>query len=155
MAALYHAPRDDGDDGDDRDDSRMDSARPPGRQDAIWYKDVAAFLDASRLLDFWPSPHMSIEERINATCRFILYASVLLFATTRRFKYLVFGGLLVLALSLVYERSDRGGAQPGRGGAAEPPAWAPGRAGNASSGPGASAPPMVRDYIKFANFLSK
>jgi Family of unknown function (DUF5762) len=68
----------------------------------VWYEDIAAFLDTDNLLDFWPAPAMSIEHRVNAATRFLVYASALLFVTTRRTKYLVFGMLLIGMLSYVY-----------------------------------------------------
>lgn len=86
-----------------------DEDRPQGRATAagaqIWYKDVKTFLDTSNLLDFWPSQLMTIEERINAATRFIIYASVLLTVTVRRSKYLVFGMFLIGLLSFVYHKA--------------------------------------------------
>lgn len=82
---------------------------PQGRAIAanseIWYKDLKAFLDTRYLLDFWPSSLMTIEERINAATRFIVYASLILTLTVRRSKYIVFGLFLIGLLSFVYHRA--------------------------------------------------
>jgi Family of unknown function (DUF5762) len=75
----------------------------------IWYDDITGFIKVEKLFEFWPCMTMSIEERINNATRFILYASLLLYITTRRSKYIVFGGLLIGMLSYVYKQSTSKG----------------------------------------------
>lgn len=109
----------------------------------IWYEDISLFFEGSKLLEFWPSKSMGIEERINATSRFLLYASLLLFATTQKVKYLVFGAFLIGILSFVYYQSTNNTlAMPSKTKDAQEDA------GNHESFQ------FNRDYLKLARFLN-
>jgi cbb3-type cytochrome oxidase subunit 3 len=90
----------------------LDDQTPSGvhtnRPQVIWYKDISAFLDSQNLLEFWPSRLMTIEERINATTRFIIYACLMLFIVAKRLKYIVFGIFLIGILTFVYKKAHEG-----------------------------------------------
>ena len=70
--------------------------------DGIWYKNIRLLYTQKRFLEFWPSRDMSFEERINAIVRFILYATILIYAWNRSPKYLVFGLVAIIIMSITY-----------------------------------------------------
>ncbi|KAF6252694.1 hypothetical protein COO60DRAFT_1643818 [Scenedesmus sp. NREL 46B-D3] len=70
--------------------------------DPIFYRSVGVLLRHDRRLLFWPSPEMCIEERVNATVRFLLYAGVLLYVATQKPKYVAMAWAAVAALGGLY-----------------------------------------------------
>lgn len=82
--------------------------------DPFWYKSPAILLRRPR--EFWPSPQMSTEERLNAVTRFVLYAAVLL-SVYRNDPSILAAGLAIgafLAIIYVYRapRAPRAPLQP-------------------------------------------
>lgn len=137
-------------------DAPQARAGAPGGADRIWYKDFAYFLDSTKLLDFWPSPSMGIEERINSATRFLAYASLLLLVSSGKVKYLVFGLFLIGLLAYVH-RSSEPPALQGTG-----PAPNPGSSNlfgaDAQGSVSAHAPLQVnrdRDHARFARYLQQ
>lgn len=84
-----------------------DEAKAKVASSDIWYQDIASFLDTKKLLEIWPTNVMSIEERINATTRFILITCIVIGVTFRKSKYIIFGMLLVGMLAYVYHDNTK------------------------------------------------
>lgn len=57
--------------------------------DPVFYRDMGILLCRTRRLEFWPSPAMTLEEKVNATVRFVVYAGVLLHIATFDPKYVM------------------------------------------------------------------
>lgn len=54
------------------------------------------------LLDFWPSARQTAKERVEATTRFIVYATLLLLLIRRDGRVLALGGLVLAILYILY-----------------------------------------------------
>jgi len=54
------------------------------------------------LLDFWPSARQTAKERVEATTRFIVYATLLLLLIRRDGRVLALGGLVLAILYVLY-----------------------------------------------------
>ena len=52
-------------------------------------------------LEFWPSQRQSYDERINATSRFIIYSSLIVYAMKRDVRVIVLMGLLIAAIFIM------------------------------------------------------
>ena len=61
--------------------------------------DIRDVFKKDELLDFWPTPRQSAEERVLATTRFILYAMVLVYTIRRDARVIALG---VLCLAVLY-----------------------------------------------------
>lgn len=55
-----------------------------------------------RLHEFWPTSRQSAKERVEATTRFIVYASALVFVTSRDARVVLLGMLVIVALYVLY-----------------------------------------------------
>jgi hypothetical protein len=58
-----------------------------------------------KLLQFWPTSHQTSKERIEATTRFIIYASVIVYLLNRDTRVMILGGLV---LGTLYVLSQSG-----------------------------------------------
>lgn len=68
---------------------------------------VAWFYNPSELtrkpLEFWPSSRQSYDDRINATSRFIIYSSIIVYIMKRDVRVLILMGILILALFIMHK----------------------------------------------------
>lgn len=74
----------------------------------IWYKDVAGFLHPSRLPYFFPTPTMTLAEKLNAALRFSLYFAVVVSLVQRNataFFVPAFIAIFTYALYAFYEHN--------------------------------------------------
>jgi Family of unknown function (DUF5762) len=69
----------------------------------IWFDRPALLLDQRKMLDFWPTRRQSFDERINATSRFILYASIVAYILKRDNRIIGLGGLVLVGIYLFYK----------------------------------------------------
>lgn len=67
-------------------------------KDPFWYDDPAVLFDRKKLFEFYPDGSLSFNEKLNAVTRFLIYFSVLLYATTGDLNsvMLLIGGLVVI-----------------------------------------------------------
>ena len=71
----------------------------------VWFDEPTVLLEKDRLLRFWPSPSQSPEERVNATTRFILYASVVVYAMKgdmKDMRVFMLSALVLVAMWALY-----------------------------------------------------
>lgn len=120
----------------------------------IWYKDPSSFIDSKRMLEFWPSPTMELNTRVNATTRFILYACFILTLMTKKLKYIVLGILLIMMLAYVHKTHDRF-TEDEVISYDQPQGLDVFQVGADLDQVLPSQPYMEKDFIKFAKFLSK
>ena len=55
-----------------------------------------------KLLDFWPTNRQSAKERVEATTRFVVYASALVFLTSKDARVILLGLLVLTVLYVLY-----------------------------------------------------
>jgi hypothetical protein len=75
---------------------------------------VQEVFQKDKLLDFWPTNRQSAKERVEATTRFVIYASVSVYLTSRDSRVVLLGLLVLSVLYILYfngmipdgERSD-------------------------------------------------
>ena len=63
---------------------------------------VQEVFQKNKLLDFWPTNRQSAKQRVEATTRFIVYASALVFLTSRDKRVVLLGILVLTVLYLLY-----------------------------------------------------
>tara|TARA_B100000073_G_scaffold122691_1_gene100022 strand:+ start:2215 stop:2850 length:636 start_codon:yes stop_codon:yes gene_type:complete len=70
-----------------------------------WFEDPKQLIRTDKVLEFWPSNTLTPEERINATARFIIYATCIIYLINRDIRIFVLGGT-ALGVLYIMERSD-------------------------------------------------
>lgn len=70
-------------------------------RDTFWITNPSILLCKERFLEFWPSVDMNQVEKINATTRFVLYSTILVFAFTQRASVVAAGLAIILAIGIV------------------------------------------------------
>ena len=70
-----------------------------------WFEDPKQLIRTDKVLEFWPSKTLTPEERINATARFIIYATCIIYLINRDIRIFVLGGT-ALGVLYIMERSD-------------------------------------------------
>ena len=69
------------------------------------FEDPKQLIRTDKVLEFWPSKTLTPEERINATARFIIYATCIIYLINRDIRIFVLGGT-ALGVLYIMERSD-------------------------------------------------
>ena len=67
--------------------------------DSFWSDDPSILFDKDRVIEFFPTVDMSINERLNAISRFFIYLSFLLFIITRNYNVFF---IPIIGLSILY-----------------------------------------------------
>ena len=70
-----------------------------------WFEDPKQLIRTDKVLEFWPSKTLTPEERINATARFIIYATCIIYLINRDIRIFVLGAT-ALGVLYIMERSD-------------------------------------------------
>lgn len=65
----------------------------------VWFKDPSVLFHSDKILKFWPTQDQSVPERVNATTRFILYASSIIYLVKRDSRIFI---LAVMGLAVLY-----------------------------------------------------
>ena len=55
-----------------------------------WFDDPKQLIRSDKVLNFWPSTTLTPEERINATARFIIYATCIKFVHIAKLRFSYF-----------------------------------------------------------------
>jgi hypothetical protein len=71
--------------------------------DAIWFKNPQILFDKARLLEFWPSQNQTAYERVNATTRFVLYATLLVYASNDDPRVFILTAMSLLVMFVLYK----------------------------------------------------
>ena len=66
--------------------------------DLFWLNEPSILLRKDKLTEIWPYSHMSFNNKMNATTRFVLYVPIIGFAILNNYLILMFGIVLVLLL---------------------------------------------------------
>lgn len=71
-----------------------------GAGDKIWYEDVRIL--TARWREFFPAPHHTSAEKVNALVRLVLYVALATFVYNREVRTLVLGGGVIAVLSFAF-----------------------------------------------------
>jgi len=71
--------------------------------DAIWFESPQILFDKARLLEFWPSQNQTSFERVNATTRFVLYATLMVYLTKEDNRVLILAAMSILVMFVLYK----------------------------------------------------
>jgi hypothetical protein len=68
-----------------------------------WFDDPKILFDVNKVFEFWPVASQTSEERVNATSRFIIYASCLIYLLRRDVRIFVLGIMMLAILYIMYK----------------------------------------------------
>lgn len=71
----------------------------------VWFDDPKQLIRSDKVAHFWPTSSQTPEDRVNASSRFIIYMTSVLYLIRRDIRMFVLGGTLLAVLYLMY-RSD-------------------------------------------------
>lgn len=71
-------------------------------KNVIWFKNPVFLFKYENLLDLWPKPEMSREEKFNAITRLVILMTVVGFLIFKSFKILITGIITILVLIATY-----------------------------------------------------
>jgi hypothetical protein len=66
-----------------------------------WFNNPSELFRSDRILSFWPNANQSPSERINASTRFVIYLSCILYLIKRDSRVLVLGVMVIAALFML------------------------------------------------------
>lgn len=70
---------------------------------AFWMNNYKVLFNKDKLLEIWPYSHMSYNEKMNATTRFIIYSSLLGYIFLNNYIIILLGFVLVLTVLFIYK----------------------------------------------------
>lgn len=68
----------------------------------MWFNNPLELFRTDRITKFWPTGQQTTSERINATTRFVIYASCILYVITRDVRIFMLGGILLGILYVMW-----------------------------------------------------
>jgi hypothetical protein len=68
-----------------------------------WFDDPQQLIKSDEVFQFWPNNEQTPEDRINASSRFIIYASCIIYLTRRDPRIFVLGGTILGVLYVMYK----------------------------------------------------
>lgn len=78
----------------------------------VWFKEPMELFDKSKVLQFWPSTTQSSGERINASTRFILYLSTVLYLVNRDPRVFILAAMVIGTMYILYRTGHVKDAHP-------------------------------------------
>lgn len=71
-------------------------------EETVWFNAPTELFRTDKISKFWPTGRQTTSERINATTRFIIYASCILYVITRDIRLFLLGGVLLGILYIMW-----------------------------------------------------
>jgi hypothetical protein len=71
----------------------------------FWLNNPKILFHKDKLLEVWPYSHMNYNEKMNATTRFIIYASLLGYIFLNNYLILLLGVVMVVSLVFIYNHN--------------------------------------------------
>jgi hypothetical protein len=71
----------------------------------VWFENPRELFRSDKVLKFWPNEKQSKDDRINATTRFILYSSAVLYLIRRDIRILLLG-MVIIGVLYVLDKND-------------------------------------------------
>lgn len=75
------------------------------QSDPFWYEDITVLFDKDRLIEFFPTKDMNLNEKFNAISRFFIYLSIVLFIVYRNYN-IFFIPLVALSILWIVWHND-------------------------------------------------
>lgn len=69
----------------------------------VWFDNPKSLFDAKQVDNFWPTKNQSAAERVNATSRFIIYASVVIYVFQRDPRIFFLAAIVLSVLYLLFK----------------------------------------------------
>jgi hypothetical protein len=69
----------------------------------VWFNNPSELFRKNKILMFWPTSGQSPDERINATTRFIIYSSCLLYLIKRDMRIFALAAMVIAGLFIMYK----------------------------------------------------
>ena len=69
----------------------------------VWFSDPLELFRKNKILNFWPTSSQTPDERVNASTRFILYLSCILYVIKRDPKIFLLSFMVIAALFIMYK----------------------------------------------------
>jgi hypothetical protein len=73
--------------------------------DNVWFNDPKELFRSDKILQFWPTPNQDVTTRINATTRFVLYASCIIYIIKRDPRVFVLAGMVLFVIFVLYKKN--------------------------------------------------
>lgn len=70
--------------------------------ETVWFDDPSQLVRSDKVSKFWPTGNQTVSERVNATSRFIIYASCILYIINRDSRIILLGGVLLAILYVMW-----------------------------------------------------
>lgn len=77
------------------------------QEDPFWTTDIEILFRKDRLIEFVPTPDMTLVEKLNALSRFLLYAGVLMVAIYKNSSFLYIPVIGLVILHMIYQHYPR------------------------------------------------
>lgn len=71
-------------------------------EEKVWFNDPFELFKNDKILKFWPSSNQDIPSRVNASTRFILYASTIIYLMNRDSRVFIMGIVAICVLYILY-----------------------------------------------------
>ena len=69
----------------------------------FWIHDHCILFKKSKLMELWPYKHMTYNQQLNATSRFIIMVSLIGYMLLNNYIILLFGALMLILIATVYK----------------------------------------------------
>jgi hypothetical protein len=73
--------------------------------DNVWFNDPKELFRSDKILQFWPTPNQDVTTRINATTRFVLYASCIIYIIKRDPRVFILAGMVLFVIFVLYKKN--------------------------------------------------
>jgi hypothetical protein len=72
--------------------------------DNVWFNDPKELFKSDKILQFWPTPNQDKVSRINATTRFVLYASCIIYIIKRDPRVFALAAMVLFVIFVLYKK---------------------------------------------------
>ena len=76
------------------------------KNDSIWFQNPTILFNVDRIIEFFPTKDMNVNERLNAISRFSIYLSILLYIYTGNYMVLYLMLVTLLLVFITYRNDD-------------------------------------------------
>lgn len=68
-----------------------------------WFENPQQLFSTDKVFDFWPNSNQSVNDRVDAATRFIIYATCIIYLIRRDARIFVLGGMVIGVLYVMYK----------------------------------------------------
>ncbi len=70
----------------------------------VWFNNPKELFNKKNILSFWPDANQSIDDRVNAASRFIIYAASIIYLIKRDVRVIFLAGMVIGVLYILYDK---------------------------------------------------